>query len=99
MSRRDEVESEMKEALRGCDDGMEYAERLEDKCLLLADEVHAERAVVTKLLAMLNPGEEPTDYQFCFSLYPERDFRAAREEWKRRQDTYTRACEIAGRRE
>lgn len=75
MSRRDEVESEMKEALRGCDDGMEYAERLEDKCLLLADEVHAERAVVTKLLAMLNEYAVPGG------------------------KLYTRACEIAGRRE
>lgn len=92
MSRRDEVESEMKEALRGCDDGMEYAERLEDKCLLLADEVHAEREVVTKLLAMLEPGvSPPKSHQSCSCV----DCR----QHEINEGRYHRALEIAGRKE
>lgn len=50
-------------------------------------EAYAERAVITKLLAMLEPGEKPD--------YPDARMAA----WKTKRALYARACEIAGRKE
>ncbi len=103
MSRREEVEAEMKDALRGCDDGMEYSEKLEDKCRTLADEIDALR-----MTQGCTRGQRTT--QYCAEAadrdrvigellallkpdYPMLECSASL------NDLYARACEIAGRTE
>jgi len=91
MSRREEVKNKLISCRNVIDRGT--------LARTLADEVDAERAIVTKLLEMLEPGVEPNDFQFCFNLNPDGDFKAAHDAWKGKAELHARACEIAGREE
>jgi len=84
MSRRDEVEQNIKWVMSAGMSGGTTKQGLIDLARTLADEVDAERAVVTKLLAMLKPGE-------C------KDWLGGY--WLQQHTFYERACEIAGRKE
>jgi len=59
MTRRDEVEARIAQINPGADDVLCFI-WARDECLLLADEVDAEREIVTKLLAMLRPDPHKT---------------------------------------
>ena len=61
MSKIDEVELFLKDACRGCDDGMEHAEILEKKCRDLAveiDELHRQYEITAKGCALENEKKE-----------------------------------------
>lgn len=82
MTRRDEVEAKIEAYKHGT--RFITADERNELARTLADEVDAERAVVTKLLAMLKPGE-------C------KDWLGGY--WLQQHTFYERACEIAGRTE
>jgi hypothetical protein len=90
MSRREEVEKDIVWIESGGLDA--ECEQWPDLARTLADEVDAERAVVAKLLAMLEPGvAPPKSHVSCDCVECRRH--------KINEDRYARACEIAGRKE
>lgn len=99
MNRREEVEILMDE-MHTVD---EWTTLLIAKTRTLADEVDAERAIVTKLLEMLLPGDKcPCDCIgdigpecYCHNSGSARDAEA----WYTAKVFYNRALEIAGRKE
>lgn len=90
MSRREEVESKIATYKHG--NRFITADERDELARTLADEVDAERAVITKLLAMLEPGvSPPKSHVSCDCVECRRH--------KINEERYARACEIAGRKE
>lgn len=102
MSRREEVEADKWSVDRGdlaigrfrlqCTSPHDIAKWHNDKVRTLADEVDERDAVITKLLAMLEPGvSPPKSHTSCDCV----ECRCH----KINEERHARACEIAGRKE
>ncbi len=90
MSRREEVEASIKWIMSAGISGGAITPNMRDLARTLADEVDAERAVITKLLAILEPGASPPkSHTSCDCAECRRH--------KLNEERYARACEIAGR--
>lgn len=94
MSRRDEVEKDIVWIESGGLDA--ECEQWPELARTLADEVDERDAVITRLLAMLEPDDapKPEQYEGYDQLFRERSCR-----WNDSNKRYARACEIAGRKE
>lgn len=92
MSRRDEVDAKLLHTALSDWPSADEAAEYRHLSLALADEVDAERAVITKLLAMLEPGvSPPKSHTSCDCV----ECRCH----KINEERHARACEIAGRKE
>lgn len=103
MSRREEVEAEIKQAKE--DQGnyiYDLWEVTRDCAYSLASDIDARDRIITELLAMLKPGEPPCD---CISEIGPRCYCMNQgdatkvEAWWTTMCHYRRACKIAGRTE
>lgn len=97
MSRREEVDLMLASACEGCDDGAEHVDVLDGECRTLADEVDERDAIIDKLIAMLEPGEKPTEPFPSASTFEHQSASIKRKLWVQKEAIHARACEIAGR--
>lgn len=98
MSRLEEVEASIKWIMSAGMTGGAITPNMRDLCRTLAAEVDARVEVITKLLAMLKPGEEPVTPVESTKAHWDA-WAAHYGPWKTKSDLYARACEIAGRTE
>lgn len=97
MSRHEEVEASIKWIMSAGMSGGAITPNMRDLARSLADEVDAERAVITKLLAMLDMNTKPRPKHEDFHPFDCDQWNEAVCEWDKNAALYARACEIAGR--